>query len=237
MYRPMFGIHSGSAIPRGYDPYPAHSTTGCGTGYPIAVGFPCLAPPTPGHLFPLPSPGPRSQGLGPHLHPQNRLALSTRYSQQQVARSDSSATHVEGLDETLVAGEPLIARTPQRAQALVKTPTKRSKELELLGIDPPTPDTTGLPEFLFENFGPTGTPPAHTTAMPASESSGLVPIDPGKYHEWDGETRVPDESVDAFAALSFIEKSLSERQTLLPVERSWTLKGMHSPSLVSHIFL
>jgi hypothetical protein len=236
-------IQSGNATSLGFGPgpYPAHVNVGYGNGYHLAVGSSYVAPPTPGHFFTLPVPGPRSHGPSFYLHPQNRLARSTQYSQRQVAPSDSSATHVDGLDEAVVAGEPLIVRTPQRAPALMKTPTKRSRELEfnVLGIDPPTPDTTGLPENLIEEFGPTGMQPEHTTVMPASESSGLVPIDPVKPREWDGETKVADEPDDALknlvADLSSIEKSLSKRNTVLPEERSWTLKGLQSSSLVSHV--
>jgi hypothetical protein len=193
------------------------------------------APATPVGLFVRPEPIPTTLGRSPYPERPSRLDRSTRYSRQTVARSESSATHVDGSD-----GLPHVEQSSDACSSTVHTPVtpiKHSKDLavNLFGMDWPTPSTTGVPEIRVEDFGPICEEPRHSAAIPVPESSGLVPRDGNNSREWDGETKVsvtadefkPAEATgDASSKALALEKLRSDEESKFSPVRSWTLQGL-----------
>jgi hypothetical protein len=139
--------------------------------------------------------------------------------------------------------------TPPRLQHVrshPRTPVKHpgALNIDLSGMDMPTPLTTGIPEIHIEgheNSSRERYPTMMTDWSMISPISSLMSDEP----DWD----VKADSTDGFQRLELrdvvvddltsseqvINKLLlKERQTNLSLDRSWTLKGM-CPSLVSHV--
>jgi hypothetical protein len=231
--------------PQGFLQYTFHNGAGSSCHLPLILNTPYVAPATPGDLFLRPELVTRTLGRNAYPERPSRLGRSTQYSRQTVARSESSATHVDGSD-----GLPPIEQSSDAFSSATQTPVtpiKSSKDLavNLFGMDPPTPSTTGVPEIHVEDFGPTCEEPRYSAAIPVPESSGLVPRDATNSREWDGETKVSDtvEEVKPAEAIghasskaSEMEKLRSEEETKFSPVRSWTLQGL-GLAPVSHDFL
>lgn len=114
-------------------------------------------------------------------------ALHRRYGP---APSQSSATHVDSSMEFVCPEQPQRASIPWIEPM---TPTRREAVLsiDMMGMTPTTPSTTGPPPFLNEDdLGTVNQVPPNAANIPISESSGRVPR--LGVEDWDSKTKVSD---------------------------------------------